>query len=615
MAISQLARFRRLIGWGRLSPVLLGLALALAINTSGLAQQQEAISFDFTTITPQLRQEVDARALRVPEDSTIKQNVQFYSGLTGWLLSQAPMSAVEEVRRSETGHAAVIKTWKVVPTPSSAKLVMAKLVAELPAHLRFGYPGFSLTVLDQPEWYASTVGGGHVYISKPYLEALLAVDQGGQDMLAFVLARQLGHICRFHCRRGYQLVLLKEELDERLSADVNRKRLKQVLLRALQITGGVARFLYTQNQVDEADLFALHLCRNAGFKLEQCLDVLRGSVVLRDNVLLPGGTPVGFEADSFTDKSALRRLRRLRMEIDGRVNEDRYGLFRFDEKTGKLKKVADGEISAPSRAIVLVHGMESNLERMHALMRDLLPLARKKGIHLLGFQYPSDASLSRMGSFLESEIQRVSESAEEFDFVCHSAGGLVFRYYAEHLGGRFDKAIFLGTPHAGSDIAGLQSLLELKQFFGDLQLGYPQALQQAITDGQGQMGLDLQPGSLFFRFLNRGKPQVKRYSIVRGQALSAGYAVLIRTSLVAVRRTLRRQLTRSNQQGLLRNAATAWIDQLRMPVEIYSGDFAVTLQSAALQGVGQIKTLEINHLQLVEDPDARRFVRDRLFSD
>lgn len=595
--------------------VLLGPALMLTMGALAVAQPGETISYDFKAITPQLRREVDARALHQPAESATTQNIQFYSGLTGWLLSRTPLSAAEEVRRAKAAHSAVIKKWHVVPTPRAADAVMVKLVAQLPARFRSENTRFSLTVLDQPQWQASTVGGGYLYITRPYLEALLAGGQGGADMLAFVLGRQLGHICRLHCRRGYQLIVLKEALDQRLKVHVNGEQLRRGLSRTVQITGGIIRFLYTQNQVDEADLFALHLCRNTGFQQETCLDVLRGSVFRRDNELLPTETPLGLETDSFTDKSALQRLKRLRMELDGRVDGDRYGLFRFDTKTAQLKRIADGAIAGSSRVIVLVHGMESDLEPLRQLARDLLPLAKKNDVQVLGFQYASDASLARMSRFLEGEINRVCESAEHFDFVCHSAGGLVFRYYAEQLGGRFHKAVFIGTPHAGSDIAGLQSLLEAMQFLGDLELGYPQALEQAIIDGRGQMGFDLQPESLFLRYLDRGQSQVKRYSIIRGRALSSEYAVLVRTSLIAIRQTLGQQLKNLKQEGFLRQAAQERIERLRLPAEIYRGDLAVTLESAALQGVTRIKTLDVHHLKLVADVKAREFVKDCLFAD
>ena len=121
--------------------------------------------------------------------------------------------------------------------------------------------------------------------------------------------------------------------------------------------------------------------------------------------------------------------------------------------------------------------MESNREVYRLLLARLAADERAAQTRLFVFQYPNDDSLARSGRSLEPELRRVFASAAQTDFVCHSAGGLVFRYYAETRGGEFRRAIFLGTPHGGSNLARLRRLLEAVQFVGDLKLGYDQALQ------------------------------------------------------------------------------------------------------------------------------------------
>src|SRR5436190_1352595 len=71
---------------------------------------------------------------------------------------------------------------------------------------------FTLTVVDRPEADAFTVGGGYVCVTQPLLDALLADRQRGPSALAFALAREIGHIARQHCRRGYQRLQLQEEV-------------------------------------------------------------------------------------------------------------------------------------------------------------------------------------------------------------------------------------------------------------------------------------------------------------------------------------------------------------------------------------------------------------------
>jgi hypothetical protein len=216
---------------------------------------------------------------------------------------------------------------------------------------------------------------------------------------------------------------------------------------------------------------------------------------------------------------------------------------------------------------------------------------------ILGFQYPNDESLARSGKFLKREMLRVCAAAKHVDFVCHSAGGLVFRQYAEVEGGEFHHVYFQGTPHYGSDLAALRSLLEATQFLSDLKLGYDGALQQAILDGHGQMSYDLQPDSLFLRQLNapRDKPG-REGCIYCGQASSR--CVRLMESAVAGARVAgaaaedRREIAKFGLPGL-ENSSSRRNREWR-----YGGD----AESAKLSG-GAVFTHPLHHTELPPPAD------------
>jgi hypothetical protein len=166
--------------------------------------------------------------------------------------------------------------------------------------------------------------------------------------------------------------------------------------------------------------------------------------------------------------------------------------------------------------------------------------------------------------------------------------------------------VLQGTPHAGSDMAKLRILLETKQLVGGLPLGFPKALESALRDGKGQISDDLQPDSLFLRYLNAQQPtNVRdRYYVFRGHAIQNSAALAVLETLVAVARTgLGREIGQTGQAGLLVDSMQSFVDALRLPAEITHGDLAVTLESAGLEGATFTATYRAHHVELVRDQD------------
>jgi Zn-dependent protease with chaperone function len=592
------------------------------------------------SFTPAERRNIDDAALWGPREKRNVSRVEAYGNALQWMVARTPLPVEEEIRRAAVQDGELRSKFKTSAAPAAAAIVFAKLLETLPERMRPNGYDFTLTVVDDGETEAFSLGAGRIYVAASFLQSVLVRNPSGKDQLAFMLAHQLGHLSLGHARRVYQRVWFNEQLQRDADEKKKKKRERQGpsspsenapapglddegeqiqhAFEALAGIGAILEHVYSRQDQFEADLFAIHLCRNAGFDVENCLDALRRRAVAEDaSLLMPhppreGIPPVEPEVQPRTTGEALtlashptplHRLRRLRLELDGLIFGEGFGLFEFDLRTRSLKRAADRSVPGDVRALVCIHGMESSLKIYLPLMNRLAADPAGINLRILGFQYPNDESLARSGKFLKRELERVCASAEQVDFICHSAGGLVFRHYAEVDGGAFHHAYFLGTPHYGSDLAALRSLLEATQFIGDLKLGYDAALQQAILDGHGQMSHDLQPDSLFLRFLNAPRDNLHRdrYVIYRGQASSRTRVLLMKGAVEAGRRSLERLL--KNEDSVRSKFARAGLEKLVVPAEIANGDMAVTLESAKLEGVEAVHTYSLHHTELPRHPD------------
>src|SRR5262249_53296463 len=178
------------------------------------------------------------------------------------------------------------------------------------------------------------------------LAALQRQGEGGRAVLAFLLARELGHVALGHCRRGYQLLEIERGLRRGLVSKAAAGRLRPLLGTTVAVAGRLVTLLYTREQHDRADLFALHLCRNAGFDLDGALDDLRRLAAAQHPGVAAGaaaraaGPLLAYYLSVRPDP--LRRLKRLLQERDGVVEGSGVGLLRYDPRTRRLEACAAG---------------------------------------------------------------------------------------------------------------------------------------------------------------------------------------------------------------------------------------------------------------------------------
>ncbi len=545
-----------------------------------------------SSVRSKQREQLDRRVAELADDHDARTVTRRDSNseFLAWLVKRAPISPSEEERRATMVHEDLLTEFEPVTVPPVVCSVVEQLYTSLPDEFLPAAKRYRITVVDSDR--IETVSPGHIFIEigDRYLASLTADSETASDQVAFAIAHEIGHIVLEHCRRRHQLLWVTEGVAggiDRIDVRAAEKALGELVYRA----GTRVQFVMTAEEDYEADLFAIHLCRNAGFNLENSLDVVRDQVRR------------GFDTaadDSFSDR-ALRRLRQLRQEIDGVVTGEELGLFSFHPETENLRKLADGSLVNVDDAIVFVHGMESSLETfgpmMHAFAAKAAQNQRPK---LLGFQYPGNGSLARMSLFLQNELKRTDAKLLQFDFVCHSAGGLVVRMATEVHAMPFRRAVFIGTPHGGSDLTRLRPLLEARTIFADVKSSYGKSMRSAIAEGRGQILIDLQRHSLFLSHLDhpdRARP-LDRYAVIRGRVLGRPERLLIQPALEIAHRRLRKKLEKSGRDSLFRQVGNEWVAMLYPPDELTDGDMVVTVASAGLHGVDATETFPLNHMQL-----------------
>jgi hypothetical protein len=144
-----------------------------------------------------------------------------------WLLTQGTLTNDEETAEAEAAEKRLLAREGVTAQspPEAAQEVFAKLVNALPDAKKDMY-AHKLQVLDAKDApaIAFSVGGGRVYITRKLLEVL-----PDRNALAFVLGREVGHNVLLHCRCGFQLVRVRDEIRNGIRLNVNDKLLAEAL--------------------------------------------------------------------------------------------------------------------------------------------------------------------------------------------------------------------------------------------------------------------------------------------------------------------------------------------------------------------------------------------------
>ena len=576
---------------------------------------------DLAALTPELREKIDAFAERSPAPNLHEQSLDFSGNVVAWLISQAALSPAEELRAAEQNNQDLLRAFRTAPAPLAAQQTFDKLLGALPPHLKPAEFRYRLTILESDELDSLTVGGGFVYMTRGLVERLLADGERGPAALALVLAGELGHIGLGHCRRGYQSLKLEQDARAGVASAVDEKLLRRAWETGFERSGGCLRFLYARDEVYEADLFALHLCRNAGFDEGAALDALRFLIWLREGDALdrpPAAAQEDLAAGAVEAMSAAaalpQRLKRLLLELSGRTSDETaFGLFVVNAASGKLTKAPALAAQPGQRTIVFVHGFAGKEATFENFFRELAKQPEAAACQVLFFRYPNNGSLSAAGELLAHEMARVVATPERSVFIAHSAGGLVFRYYAERNRGGFERAVLLGAPNSGVGLTQLKFIVDAGTFFRDLKFGLPEAVQRAVNEGSRQLTHDLHADSLFLRYLGSDAALAPRYEIYCGRKFNAVEALGLTAAVELARRLLAQEVVARIEQPRWKEPLDRLVDHLRLPEEIADGDLIVSVNSASLADAASVTVTRLNHLELNSDPELIEQVLDSVF--
>lgn len=118
----------------------------------------------------------------------------------------------------------------------------------------------------------------------------------------------------------------------------------------------------------------------------------------------------------------------------------------------KLKQVRQEHqlLSHTGRITLLIHGIGRSSKCFSTLARSL----NAEGEPTLGFDYPSTrVSIQQSVAYLQSVLDHLPD-VECINVVCHSMGGLLLRsLLSSSCESRFQRAVFLGVPHHGAEVA------------------------------------------------------------------------------------------------------------------------------------------------------------------
>ena len=128
------------------------------------------------------------------------------------------------------------------------------------------------------------------------------------------------------------------------------------------------------------------------------------------------------------------------------------------------------------RAIIFIHGIGRSSKCFQAMARTF----QNDYDQLIPFDYPSTRiTIQQSVEYLRRMMQSL-EDVSDIDVVCHSMGGLLLRaFLAEHHEPRFRRAVMLGVPNRGAQMADfLRNNPVFRLLFGP-------AGQQLVTDNDG----------------------------------------------------------------------------------------------------------------------------------
>jgi pimeloyl-ACP methyl ester carboxylesterase len=395
------------------------------------------------------------------------------------------------------------------------------------------------------------------------------------------------------------------------------------------VTGSVAlaapreaRVPLRDEKLDLGDLSAA-LCREIG--LPECglgfgsvsLDGVRGSVVVAalnqslgegcqvsvaDQALVLSIDPEKLPGDCAALSKAVRVFTAVTAPAATAAQAAFYGMF-VPEKVDAAKPL-----------VVLVHGLDCDRANWGGMAQCLTG----EGYQVVYFIYPSDQPIADSAAFFARNMATLRRAfpSTPVNVVAYSMGGLVSRAYIEgsDYAGGIQRLIMIATPNRGSGWSRIRLALEFQEHYHLWRHEESWSPTWMITDGLGEAGRDLKPGSKFLKELNaRPRRDGVKYTIIAGDqhpALRRTADWMECTANLVPKRAESLWGFRHYKNGLIRQAN-------KMRNKSSEGDGPVKVKRATLAGVDDFVVVHADHASLyIADgkvpPAAWDAVRDRL---
>lgn len=264
--------------------------------------------------------------------------------------------------------------------------------------------------------------------------------------------------------------------------------------------------------------------------------------------------------------------------------------------------------------IVLLHGLDGDRS-------DCMPVAQllcAAGYQVAYFSYPGDQSIRDSAAMFARDMRRLRQAQPKLliDVIAHSMGGLVARDYVEgpQYAGGIGRLILVAPPNHGSSWARMRFLLSLQENYHLYESDPDWHWTWLITEGLGEAGGELLPGSDFLRHLNaRPRRNGVKYTIVAGNrsradVVEAGWVESCSQVIpLRARGWWGFHYLFQKMQGSAHHLRT----------ETGGSDGPVTLHSAKLRAVSDFVVLPGDHVSLYmsddgKPPKAWDVIKDRL---
>ena len=292
------------------------------------------------------------------------------------------------------------------------------------------------------------------------------------------------------------------------------------------------------------------------------------------------------------------RSREVRRVLRARIARFAARLAGTDVEERRYDLVLPGDLDPARPLVVLVHGIESTPESLSDLHRYLV--APPRACQVATFAFPNDEAVDRVAAEFARRLRALA--GQPVAIVGHSMGGLVGRAVVEDAAldpGNVRTLVLLGTPNAGSNLAGLRFALEARSVLGDAAdtRDFARELLDACLDhwrdGLGEAGGDLLPESVFLQRLGarQRNPKVDYHVVIGTRSL------LQPEQLEAVRREVRERLGANAATRFVRPRLERWLLDLDELVD-GQGDGAVSVRSGRLPGTDPV-LVPVDHMGLV----------------